>query len=235
MFPNLVTYHVYRGPSLPPPDAIAYQYLLAGNGVFLRAENRFVASLVRLASCQVRGLPPLAGRLQLKVPRLPARLLAQVVADAGQIRDGRGRLREALYYFHHTGSRIRVTRPAQRATTISVTSGDGGDVDVILDLHSHGAMRAFFSPADDADDQGFRFSAVLGRLDGRPEIRLRLNVYGYHLALPVTALFDGSGDLVDCYSSDALTGDTGGNPASWLAGHRLANSKGNEGRNDRGT
>jgi hypothetical protein len=72
IFPNLVTHHVYDGCRLPPFDAQAYQYILAGNGVrtlFVRAEMQYIlagngifAILFRAcARCRllVRGLAPL--------------------------------------------------------------------------------------------------------------------------------------------------------------------------------
>lgn len=46
IFPHLVTHHVYDGCRLPPYDAQAYQYILAGNGVFVRAETRFFSAFL---------------------------------------------------------------------------------------------------------------------------------------------------------------------------------------------
>ncbi len=37
MFPNLITYHVHRSDPLPANNAHLYQYILAENGLFLRA------------------------------------------------------------------------------------------------------------------------------------------------------------------------------------------------------
>jgi hypothetical protein len=39
LLPNLVTCHVYGGRVLPRFDAQAYQYILAGDGIFVRAET----------------------------------------------------------------------------------------------------------------------------------------------------------------------------------------------------
>src|SRR5690606_28766190 len=108
-----------------------------------------------------------------------------------------GRLKEALYHFHHNGARLRVLKPPQRATAASVVGAEGNTARVILDLHSHGSMPALWSTTDDRDEQGFRVYGVMGRLDTVPEIRLRLGVYGYWFPLAVSLLFDGSGELVD--------------------------------------
>ena len=70
---------------------------------------------------------------------------------------------------------------------------------IICDLHSHGNMCAFFSQTDNADVQGARLYAVIGKLDSDPEMRLRVGVYGYWLALPLTAVFTSIGPFKDLY------------------------------------
>jgi hypothetical protein len=73
---------------------------------------------------------------------------------------------------------------------------------VLCELHSHGNMRAFWSRTDDADEQGARVYAVIGRLDTAPEIRIRVGVYGYWHPLPVTAVFTGAGGFTDLYHEE---------------------------------
>jgi len=68
----------------------------------------------------------------------------------------------------------------------------GGDSpDIILDLHSHCEMGAFFSATDNRDEQGFRLYAVLGRIFTRPEMALRVGVYGDFWTVPVGMVFGG--------------------------------------------
>jgi len=199
MFKNIVTHRVHKEAPLLANDARGYQYILADAGVYLRAENRFFDVLLPLARCPVRGLASLKPHFRLKVPRLPGRLLAAVLADARRVRRRGGRLKEALYHFHHDGVRVRVLKPAQIATAAGVVGAESNPAGVILDLHSHGDMGAFWSGTDDGDEQGFRMYGVIGRLDTQPEIRLRLGVYGYWFPLPFSALFDGAGGCVDVY------------------------------------
>lgn len=208
MIDNLVTYHIHKRDPLPANDGLAYQYILAGNGVFVRAETHFFTALLLVTACTVRGLPPLRPQFQLLIPRIPARLLDAVLTDARCARrsDG-GRLdnglNEVLYQFHYHGRTVKVQKPAQEATPTSVTTAVAdADTDtdtIICDLHSHGNMRAFFSQTDNADEQGARLYAVIGRLDSEPEMRLRVGVYGYWLALPLTAVFTNNGSFKDLH------------------------------------
>ena len=204
MFPNLITYAIHQQSPLQDSDAQAYQYIMAGNGIFLRAENRFVSAIVPVAHCQIRGLPPLERQIELKVPRLPEQLLTAIVNDSGRMRASNGQLQETLYHVHHTGRAACVVKPRQKASSSHVASYSGGETDIILDLHSHGSMPAFWSATDNIDEVGFRFYAVIGRLDEAPEIQLRLGVYGYFLSLPITALFTGSAGLHDCYQKPGV-------------------------------
>lgn len=58
IFPNLVTCRVYDGRHLPQFDAQAYQYIFAGNGIFVRAETPFFSVIVPVVACSVRRLTP---------------------------------------------------------------------------------------------------------------------------------------------------------------------------------
>ena len=58
--------------------------------------------------------------------------------------------------------------------------------------HDHTQTRAFFSGTDDRDEQGFRIYGVVGRLDTlRPELSLRVGVYGHHAPVRWSQVFDG--------------------------------------------
>ena len=199
MFDNLATYHVHKSDPLPTNDALAYQYILAGNGLFIRAETHFFEAILTIASCTVRGLASLRRHFRLKVPRIPARLLDTILTDARRARRPDGGLNEVLYQFYHHGQTVQVRKPPQQTTATSVLAMGMDDAAVICDLHSHGNMRAFFSQTDDADEQSARLFAVIGKLDTEPEIRLRVGVYGYWQPLPVTAVFTGTGSFKDLY------------------------------------
>ena len=199
MFDNLVTYHVHKCDPLPANNALAYQYILAGNGLFIRAETHFFEAILPIASCTVRGLASLRRHFRLKVPRIPARLLDTILTDARRARQPGGGLNEVLYQFHHHGQTVQVKKPAQQATAVSVSTTEGNDKCILCDLHSHGNMRAFFSQTDNADEQAAKVYAVIGKLDSVPEIRLRVGVYGYWMALPLTAVFTDSGPFKDVY------------------------------------
>ncbi|NHZ72837.1 MAG: hypothetical protein GWP17_07115, partial [Aquificales bacterium] len=154
MIDNLVTYLIHQHRSLPANDALAYQYILAGNGVFMRAETRFFEAHIPIMHCQVRGLEKLEPYFRLKVPRIPEQLLTHILADAHRARRPNGGLNEVFYRFHHQGQTVQVKKPSQRVTKVSVSAPGSSDADIICDLHTHGNMPAFWSKTDNNDEQG---------------------------------------------------------------------------------
>ena len=86
------------------------------------------------------------------------------------------------------GYRLVVPPQAGTATRLAYQPPAG----VVAEFHSHGSSRAFFSATDDRDEQGFRIYGVVGRLDApRPELRLRVGVYGHFAPLDWPQVFGG--------------------------------------------
>ncbi|MBK8904501.1 MAG: Mov34/MPN/PAD-1 family protein [Anaerolineaceae bacterium] len=200
---NLVTYHLHQTPLLPPSDAHFYQYVIAQNGVFVRAENEFVSAclpVTRLkeAIAPIRGLQPLTGWVRLKIPQIPLTLLQTAIADA-QVSADNGRLDETLSYVvwsdgrigELTSSRYHLIKPNdQRATPNSVVSEMVETTEtVVMDIHSHGAAPPYFSPTDDQDETRLRFYGVIGNLRGTPQWRFRLGIYGHWAEIDRDILF----------------------------------------------
>jgi len=48
-----------------------YDYVLAGNGLFVEAEGRLMAARVKVAPAEVRGLAPMDERLVLRYGNIP--------------------------------------------------------------------------------------------------------------------------------------------------------------------
>lgn len=192
---NLVTYRLHQTAVLPPSDALFYQYVIAQNGVFIRAENDFVSACIPVMrpkdfTAPIRGLQPLGGWVRLKVPRIPLTLLKTVIADA-QVSTENGRLDETLSYVVWSNGRFRLIKPIdQQASPNFVVSEivEPGET-VVMDLHSHGAAPPYFSPIDDRDETRLRLYGVIGNLRTTPQWRFRLGIYGHWLEMDRDALF----------------------------------------------
>jgi len=177
---NLLQHYIYDG-SLPEPNPPGYQYILAGNGLFLQADNPLRRVVVPIVYQEVKGLPTLQRQVVLKHPRLNGRALPTIIAHARQHLDI-----EVVYHITNT----MVVQAVATGTKSAVEFENVPDSGVILEAHSHNTMPAGFSPTDNQYEQHFRFYMVVGNLHERPEIAFRLGVYGYHIPVPLNVLFD---------------------------------------------
>jgi hypothetical protein len=64
--------------------------------------------------------------------------------------------------------------------------------DVLVEVHSHGNLPAYFSPTDDTDEcSGFRIYGVLGNVKAsQPEILLRVGLFGHGWTVSVPQVFE---------------------------------------------
>jgi PRTRC genetic system protein A len=171
------------------PTGAMCEYIVAGNGIFVRAEDSRMRACIPIARVRCPGLPELEWEAQLKgLRRLPGAYLHAILASA------RRRLpNEAAYQIIPDGPLPwRIVSPEQTATPGSVDYAD--QPEAVIDVHSHGHMAAFWSLTDDADEQGLRFYCVIGNIHTEyPTLLVRVGVYGHHWPISAASLFD------DCY------------------------------------
>jgi len=188
---------------VPPAREMGYDYILAGNGVFKRARCRHVEVCLPVATMDdgrrsmIAGLPDVEGYVRLRGERLPGWLLAAALEDAR--RRARVVRKEVMYHLvRREDGRARLVRPRQEVSGAGVAYEGGGDPAILMDLHSHHDMGAFFSSTDDGDALGFRFYGVMGRIfSGRPELALRVGVWGDCWSVPVLSVFTDRGPFVE--------------------------------------
>jgi PRTRC genetic system protein A len=182
---RLVDYVIARD-CVPPRRGLAYDYIVAGDGLFLAAENRFFAARVPVAAAKVRGLPPIYPAFTLWKDRLRPELWERIVSLCRAWGEAGHEVLLAVTHDENTG--YQLVMPNQVVSAIAVRYLPVADV--ILEIHSHHRYPARFSPTDDADEQRLCLYGVLGRLDGeRPEVALRVGAYGHFLPVPWGSVF----------------------------------------------
>jgi hypothetical protein len=162
---------------------VFYDYILAGGGVYLKAQNKFLTATVCIAPCEIRGLALLKEDIQLvhgKIPLNCLNLALSVLITKPDI--------EQYLAITWDGS-YSLKAPSQQATAASVTYETLPDT--VLEIHSHtGGVPAHFSPIDDHDEQGFCIYAVVADMGNLfPTVELRLGIYGYFLTLSQSEVF----------------------------------------------
>ena len=194
----LVDYLVARD-SLPPRRGLAYDYVLAGDGLYLVTENHLLSVRVPVARCTVRGLAPLYPACVLKQGRLPALLWEKFIALAYACAHYEREVLCAVTYGENGGYHLVVPCQIVGRDNVYYRPLD----DAVLEIHSHHRYRAYFSPTDDADEQRLCLYGVVGHLESsQPEVVLRVGAYGYSLPVSWESVFDGGRDRFHDVSFD---------------------------------
>jgi len=220
---NYVGYLVRHKDGLYGERGLFYDYVLAENGVFIETEGPLLAARVPVASANIRGLAPLDPKVVLRHGPIPKQhfdlALSAMLTDT--------KLERYLAVIWNDGYHLRV--PEQAADKEQLLEGgddghgSGGGVayltpdKVILDLHSHGEMAAWFSTTDNKDELGFKLFGVVGKLNKVPQLQLRVGVYGYFHPLIWEDIFEGFpdgliDDLVDEPTEEEIEMKTGAEP-----------------------
>lgn len=185
---------VYRGIPDEPVRRAPRFYILGNDGVYEVRRTQAGQFIARVESDR-----DIQEGVVLSVPRIPVHVLrgvatffrreperermANVIYDR-RWPDMRGD-GEPVYYFD---------LPAQEGTATSVTAAgavETKDRFVVLQLHSHGQMGAFFSGMDDADEVRTGLYGVLGHCGWeKPTAKFRYSCAGTYRALPAGAIFE---------------------------------------------
>lgn len=187
-----VTHIFANSQPLPPQPPGLYQYVVASNGVFVRAERPELSAQICIGSTfdQVRGLEPLISYARIARP-VPAWMLARMFEMSY-----RAKQREILFYLSLVGGEkprwhVDLPEQVQRGTSVHPVDPYAGGASTVIEVHSHHHMPAFFSNTDDREEQsGFRVYAVLGDLARTPEIMVRVGIHGHFMNIPAGWVFE---------------------------------------------
>lgn len=128
-------------------------FIVARDGLYLRKRSLLGLSQVRVDGAH--HLPAATESLEYGLPKLPARLVGQVLGFFAAI--WRAKRSEALVLLSWDGSAFGLIVPEQRVAAASVEHRlDPTDVptrvQLVGSIHSHGGMSAFASLTDEADE-----------------------------------------------------------------------------------
>ncbi len=207
----LVQYRIaYPGIPLPQIAASLYEYILAGNGLFVRGERRDLSVLLPVASFETRGLATLEPYIDLHVPRVPQSVLLTCLDEARRVRDHHGFLVESLFHLwvdERGNWHMEIPEQVQEAAAVQPLddSPSSSYARALLELHSHAELAPQFSSADDGDEIGFRLYAVLGHVSNIPKLKVRVGLYGYRWEIHAPEIFDMPDEIYDAKEIEEAT------------------------------
>jgi len=164
-----------------------YEFVIAGNGVFVRARRCGLEAMIPISTCEIRGLQPVEPYVRLEAGKIPLVCTQVILAEFQSDLPN-----ESLFWVRLEDKKWKVIKPRQIADENSVHPVDPFDptgATALLDVHSHNTMESFFSTEDDEDETGFRVFAVFGLLDTEPCVMARVGIYGYYWRLDAGDVF----------------------------------------------
>jgi PRTRC genetic system protein A len=185
MFTKYILAETDTLPAIDPTSL--YEFVMAGNGVFVRARRCGLEAMIPVSTCEIRGLQPVKPYVHLEAGKIPLictqAILSEFQSDLPN---------ESLVWVRVEDKKWKVIKPEQIANEYSVHPADPFDpagAAALMDVHSHDTMEPFFSTDDDKDETGFRVFAVFGLLDTEPSVMARLGIYGYYWRLDAGDVF----------------------------------------------
>ena len=183
--PAPVGYLVNLKDGLSGAHGIGFDYVLGSGGLYVQSESAHLTARVPVAPCKVRGLASVTEKVELTHGPIPSGLF-----EVGLRWFQDDPTTERFFAVRWDGRSYRLVVPEQEGTATRLKYRPPAGV--VAEFHSHGTSRAFFSKTDDSDEQGFRIYGVVGRLDKpRPELSLRVGVYGHFAPVEWSQVFDG--------------------------------------------
>ena len=184
--PGPVGYLVNHNDGISGAHGIGFDYVLGSGGVYVQSRSAHLTARVLVAPGAVRGLAPVAEKVDLAHGLIPAQLFETGLRWFKDAPDT-----ERFFAVRWDGDAYRLVVPPQLGTGTRLAYVPPAGV--VAEFHSHGSSNAFFSAIDDRDEQGFRIYGVVGRLDDPlPELSLRVGVYGHFSPVEWSQVFDSS-------------------------------------------
>jgi PRTRC genetic system protein A len=160
-------------------------FIWAGNGIFRSVTRQEFKAVVCHREVHTPGLPELVQEFKLLVPPVPHTKVKAIIEQIQQEPD-----LEQLFYLYWRGDRWEVLYPEQECTPSTCIAGDRFPEPAVIEIHSHGAMGAFFSGTDNLEEDGCRISTVIGKSTGQLEIVSRVCVHGLFLPISSNLIYE---------------------------------------------
>lgn len=179
---------------LPGHTQCGTRYLVGKAGLMREITLPWIRLVHSVATCDADITLPygtVGSSAELWCSEVPAELIRQFTADARQALPNE--IAAALIWNSTLNEWRYAVRRSLRATPGYVSFEEvrlEDDEHLVVDIHSHGMHRAYFSSTDDEDDYGaMKFSVVLGNLDKpTPSSAIRLCMAGRYFPASINEL-----------------------------------------------
>lgn len=193
----------------PQISAVLYEYLMAGNGVFVRAERDEFKVSLPVSGLKIKGLPGETYGIRWKKPQIPETLWQEILENAIDGSDC-GDFKEDVFVIYWSGEENlwKWRRVGRERTSVATIADDTLKeyANACIELHTHPAGAIHFSRADDLDESGkFRIFAILIDIHSKtPKIRFRCGVYEHFVQIPSEFIGGIPDGIIDLNKADII-------------------------------
>lgn len=205
--PKLVGHRIAVGED-DPIEAALYEYLLSGNGLFVRAKRREFSVSLPLSLENVRGLPNASIGVYWERPRISESFWREILQHARN-KDSSSEFKEELYliYWDELANSWNWKAAGLKSSAVTTIADDSLPeyAECCIELHTHPPGANHFSRADDRDELGkFRIFAILIDIHDKPKIRFRCGVYEHLVPIPAACVGEMPKEIIDLNEIDEL-------------------------------
>jgi len=191
-----------------PVDAILYEYLLAGNGVILRAQREEFTVSIPLVLREIKGLPTVFVGIKWHKPKVPTRIWEEICLHA-RFSNSKENFREELYLIYWDTARYAWQwSTSSRDRTYASTIADDRRPEyseACIEIHTHPNGAYQFSSADDRDESGkCRIFGIIIDVHDKPKFRFRCGIYDHLMPIPFSWIGQLPSGVVDLNEVEAL-------------------------------
>ncbi|MGH9946432.1 MAG: hypothetical protein ACRD6X_04460 [Pyrinomonadaceae bacterium] len=205
--PKLVGHRIAANEN-DPIDAALFEYLLAGNGLFVRASRIEFAVSLPLTKCRISGLPDASFGISWAMPQIPSSLWRSILRNAQQSHASSSFKEEVyLIYWDKEFAEWQWKASGREHSWASTIADDTLPeyAEGCIELHTHPLGALHFSRADDRDELGkFRIFAILIDVHDKPKIRFRCGVYDHLIPIPALWVGELPNEIIDLNEIDAI-------------------------------
>ena len=171
-------------------------YCLTKQGVFEVRKNKIGYFTSKVEKCESFPDTQMKDGFNLDVPKIPIELLHQTIGFFKAVNEKHSSEAYIQIFYNTEKEEYFIHVPEQIVNSVHVDYEHTKDVDekpenlLVMDIHSHNTMGAFWSGTDDKDEQRDQFYGVIGKITQKqPEMKFRFSCGGKHVDIETEDIF----------------------------------------------
>lgn len=194
--------HKIATDEIPPLEAIKFDYLLAGNGLFIRAKRKEFAVCLPLNQTSVKGLPVANSEITWHKGRIPRRIWQEILTNARMNSDSMEFKEDVYVVYRDENTAQWQWKNIGKNRNYASTVADDALAEynrACLEIHTHPPGACHFSQMDDRDESGkFRLFGILIDVHApHPKVRFRCGIYDHFVQVPAYLFTEIPDELID--------------------------------------